>query len=152
MPPSIENAEKHLESTPCHPQTPALGNLPEDPHTPTTTPTQGRWARLIHALAWTPPWCRWDEQSPPKFGLPLNFLFAFAGTFTVGNKKMHTSSLPHDIFQGHVEYGMADTDKTYNRSPIYTIHIRFWMNWLNSSTFHKKEPPSSPPVARPDMP
>ena len=64
-------------------------NTPDIPHSSNPeskapqTSNQLRWTRLLTALSWTPPWCRWDEQNPPKFGLPLNFLFAFAGTFTV---------------------------------------------------------------------
>lgn len=58
--------------------------------------------------------------------------------------------LEHDIIQN--SFGITDTIGTYNRSPIYIIHIQFSINWLNSSTFRKKEPPSSQPAARPDMP
>ncbi|KAJ5650860.1 uncharacterized protein N7484_004583 [Penicillium longicatenatum] len=43
------------------------------------------WKPIIDALLWAPPWCRWHKESPPKFGMPLNILFAFAGTFTVAN-------------------------------------------------------------------
>jgi hypothetical protein len=83
----IQNAEKDPELIP-HLSTPVDIEIQRDttipdPHTPTTKHPRGKRARLIHALLWTPPWCRWDEQNPPKFGLPLNFLFAFAGTFTV---------------------------------------------------------------------
>ena len=42
-----------------------------------------RYKSVIDALLWAPPWCRWHKESPPKFGMPLNILFAFAGTFTV---------------------------------------------------------------------
>ncbi|KAF2145040.1 uncharacterized protein K452DRAFT_216302, partial [Aplosporella prunicola CBS 121167] len=41
--------------------------------------------RAIHALAWVPPNCRWDERNPPRFSMSLNVLFAFAGGFTVAN-------------------------------------------------------------------
>ncbi|KAJ5721298.1 Major facilitator superfamily domain general substrate transporter [Penicillium malachiteum] len=43
------------------------------------------WKVLINTLLWAPPWCRWDKDNPPTFGMPLNILFAFAGTFTVAN-------------------------------------------------------------------
>lgn len=43
------------------------------------------------AVFWSPRWCRWDERNPPKFGLPLNILFACAGTFTV---RVGASSMP----------------------------------------------------------
>ncbi|KAJ8607260.1 hypothetical protein MRB53_040446 [Persea americana] len=33
----------------------------------------------------TPPWVRYDAAKPFHFGLALNFLFAFASTFTVAN-------------------------------------------------------------------
>ncbi|TAQ87906.1 hypothetical protein B7494_g3773 [Chlorociboria aeruginascens] len=42
-----------------------------------------RW--FWNVVTWTPPICRWDPESPPKFSLGLNMLFAFAGTFTVAN-------------------------------------------------------------------
>ena len=28
-------------------------------------------------VSWTPKRCRWDPESPPKFGLALNILFGF---------------------------------------------------------------------------
>ncbi|KAJ5788675.1 hypothetical protein N7457_003665 [Penicillium paradoxum] len=43
------------------------------------------WRRFIDIISWTPPRCRWDTENPTKFGLPLNILFAFSGTFTVAN-------------------------------------------------------------------
>ncbi|KAJ6095536.1 hypothetical protein N7486_006282 [Penicillium sp. IBT 16267x] len=64
---SGENAEDN-DSTPNEPLT-----------------NSNRWKPLINALLWAPPWCRWHKESPPKFGMPLNILFAFAGTFTVAN-------------------------------------------------------------------
>ncbi|RMZ86726.1 hypothetical protein DV736_g6048, partial [Chaetothyriales sp. CBS 134916] len=47
-----------------------------------------RPSRLLQALSvlnWKPRWCRWDPDSPPKFSIWLNILFAFAGAFTVAN-------------------------------------------------------------------
>lgn len=41
------------------------------------------WEPIVNTILWAPPWCRWHKESPPKFGMPLNILFAFAGTFTV---------------------------------------------------------------------
>ncbi|KXG53520.1 Major facilitator superfamily domain, general substrate transporter [Penicillium griseofulvum] len=41
--------------------------------------------RFVDLILWTPPRCRWDVENPSKFGLPLNLLFAFSGTFTVAN-------------------------------------------------------------------
>lgn len=41
---------------------------------------QSRWKST---LLWSPKRCRWDEKNPPQFGLPLNILFACAGTITV---------------------------------------------------------------------
>ncbi|KAL4789172.1 major facilitator superfamily domain-containing protein [Aspergillus venezuelensis] len=40
---------------------------------------------LIRAILWAPPHTRWNPDSPPKFNMALNLLFAFAGTFTVAN-------------------------------------------------------------------
>ncbi|KAI9051122.1 hypothetical protein LZ554_005225 [Drepanopeziza brunnea f. sp. 'monogermtubi'] len=42
-------------------------------------------SKIWRVVSWTPKRCRWDPDSPPKFGLALNLLFAFAGTFTVAN-------------------------------------------------------------------
>ncbi|KAJ5287818.1 hypothetical protein N7478_003504 [Penicillium angulare] len=50
---------------------------------PSTAQTSGKL--IVDALLWAPSWCRWNKENPPSFGLPLNFLFAFAGTFTVAN-------------------------------------------------------------------
>jgi hypothetical protein len=44
-----------------------------------------KWQQVLHLLNWMPPWCRWNPESPPVFSLPMNILFAFAGTFTVAN-------------------------------------------------------------------
>ena len=43
------------------------------------------WRRVYDIAFWTPPNCRWDQDKPPKFSMPLNILFAFAGAFTVAN-------------------------------------------------------------------
>ncbi|KAI9726209.1 MAG: hypothetical protein M1828_001882 [Chrysothrix sp. TS-e1954] len=44
-----------------------------------------RLQSVVSILTWMPPWCRWTPGKPPSFSLPLNLLFAFAGTFTVAN-------------------------------------------------------------------
>jgi hypothetical protein len=44
-----------------------------------------RWQKMLRVLNWMPPWCRWDPENPPVFSVPMNILFAFAGTFTVAN-------------------------------------------------------------------
>lgn len=45
-----------------------------------------RWMRNIYSfMTYTPKRCRWDPSNPPKFGMPLNFLFAFAACMTVAN-------------------------------------------------------------------
>lgn len=44
-----------------------------------------RWRRVYDHVFWVPPNCRWDTENPPKFSMPLNILFAFAGAFTVAN-------------------------------------------------------------------
>ncbi|KAI1262619.1 MFS general substrate transporter [Xylariaceae sp. FL1019] len=46
---------------------------------------EGMVARILRALDWMPPWCRYDPQSPPKFTLSMNILLAFSTTFTVAN-------------------------------------------------------------------
>jgi hypothetical protein len=79
------------------------------------------WKPIIDALLWAPPWCRWHKESPPKFGMPLNILFAFAGTFTVcsGPKPIPT-------------YPIAWWDITdmFFRLPIFTMHNLFWIHLL----------------------
>ena len=62
-----------------------IGKNAEIEDTTTNDPSikRGRRRLLIDQLLWAPSWCRWDKENPPKFGLPLNILFAFAGTFTV---------------------------------------------------------------------
>jgi hypothetical protein len=44
-----------------------------------------RNSKIYALLSWTPPRCRWNPESPPKFSMALNCLFAFAGAFTVAN-------------------------------------------------------------------
>ena len=44
-----------------------------------------KWRRILSILTYTPKRCRYDPSNPPAFSLPLNLLFAFAGTFTVAN-------------------------------------------------------------------
>ncbi len=61
-PPALSNAAKHETSRP-----------------PTT------WQKIYDVLSYTPPWCRYDPKSPPKFSMSLNILFGFAATFTVAN-------------------------------------------------------------------
>ena len=51
--------------------------------TPADEPS--RWQRFSGRLLWIPPNCRWQPDNPPKFSMPLNILFAFAGAFTVAN-------------------------------------------------------------------
>lgn len=43
------------------------------------------WRRVYDTAFWVPPNCRWDPESPPKFSMAMNVLFAFAGAFTVAN-------------------------------------------------------------------
>jgi hypothetical protein len=52
-----------------------------------TTTKRRYWTGLMDVISWTPPRCRWDPENPFKFGLPLNILFAFSGTFTVWKRK-----------------------------------------------------------------
>jgi len=42
-------------------------------------------SKVYRVLSWTPPNCRWDPENPQKFSMGLNWLFAFAGAFTVAN-------------------------------------------------------------------
>ncbi|KAL9038069.1 MAG: hypothetical protein Q9214_005432 [Letrouitia sp. 1 TL-2023] len=43
------------------------------------------WRKTLNFITYTPKRCRYDPSNPPSFSLPLNLLFAFAGTFTVAN-------------------------------------------------------------------
>lgn len=47
--------------------------------------TKGPLRIFLGKLFWTPPWCRYDPNSPPTFSIFQNLLFAFAGAFTVAN-------------------------------------------------------------------
>ncbi|KAL8660002.1 MAG: hypothetical protein Q9202_006856 [Teloschistes flavicans] len=44
-----------------------------------------RWQRVLNLILYTPKRCRYDPTNPPRFSLPLNLLFGFAGAFTVAN-------------------------------------------------------------------
>lgn len=44
-----------------------------------------RWQRVLDLILYTPKRCRYDPTNPPRFSLPLNLLFGFAGAFTVAN-------------------------------------------------------------------
>ena len=44
-----------------------------------------RLRRFYDKITYTPKRCRHDPSKPPAFSMPLNLLFAFAGTFTVAN-------------------------------------------------------------------
>ncbi|KAK6586359.1 hypothetical protein PZA11_001416 [Diplocarpon coronariae] len=70
------------------------GESAEAPAAASSHDEEGSFARLRvnrsvrkiwNVVSWTPQRCRWDPESPPPFGMALNLLFAFAGTFTVAN-------------------------------------------------------------------
>jgi len=50
---------------------------------PQSTKELPLWRRVYDVLSWTPPMARWDPENPPKFSMFLNYMFGFAGTFTV---------------------------------------------------------------------
>lgn len=50
-----------------------------------TKPPHGKTRTLLGTIFYTPSWCRYDPQNPPKFSIAQNVLFAFAGAFTVAN-------------------------------------------------------------------
>jgi len=63
-----------------------------------------RGRSILDFVSWMPPWCRWDDQSPPQFSTWHNVLFAFAGAFTVANLYYNhpiLNVLAHDF---HVPY------------------------------------------------
>ncbi|KAL9584924.1 MAG: hypothetical protein Q9212_001826 [Teloschistes hypoglaucus] len=43
------------------------------------------WQKALSFILYTPKRCRYDAANPPRFSLPLNLLFGFAGAFTVAN-------------------------------------------------------------------
>lgn len=57
-------------------------------------------------ITWTPKRCRWDPESPPKFSMGLNILFAFVSvTFIVSTA---TESSPVTVlpsYEGHFGLG-----------------------------------------------
>lgn len=79
------NRDQRQNQPPHVPNDPATSTESSDTEKETNETEQSSkkesWLKSI--LFWSPKWCRWDEQNPPKFGLPLNILFACAGTFTV---------------------------------------------------------------------
>jgi hypothetical protein len=74
-------------SAQCVP-TPAPSESPPDlqPSTTSTHKEKRRIPQKLWALiTYTPRRCRYDPNKPLEFSLLLNFLFAFASTFTVAN-------------------------------------------------------------------
>lgn len=135
----VDYAEKQDPDQLAQSQSPSLSpsdnphtaeNAPRNvsvPQTPQTSPIPTLWNRGLNILLWTPPWCRWDPENPPKFGLPLNFLFAFAGTFTVRRFWYQLFPLGHlTEFHGWHFHSIS----AHYRSQIYITHIQFWMTWL----------------------
>ncbi|KAL1636761.1 hypothetical protein SLS58_009600 [Diplodia intermedia] len=76
-------------STPTTSDSPSPTSSSDEDVTPanaTTTPVKPSiWQRVYDIVFWVPPNCRWDPENPPGFSMSLNFLFAFAGAFTVAN-------------------------------------------------------------------
>ncbi|OJD39890.1 mfs general substrate transporter [Diplodia corticola] len=77
-----ENSPK-AEGQSSTPTTPASSR--DEAFTPTNTTRPSIWRRVCDIVFWVPPNCRWDPDNPPGFSMSLNFLFAFAGAFTVAN-------------------------------------------------------------------
>ena len=69
-----------FSAAPIHVQM-SMANPPDKP------PPKWRalYQKTYSILSYTPKRCRYDPANPPGFSLPLNLLFAFAGTFTVAN-------------------------------------------------------------------
>ncbi|MCJ1231941.1 hypothetical protein MMC12_008620, partial [Toensbergia leucococca] len=49
------------------------------------SPPPSSWQRIYSIISYTPQRCRYDPAQPPRFSMPLNLLFGFAGAFTVAN-------------------------------------------------------------------
>ncbi|KAJ9484662.1 hypothetical protein VN97_g8711 [Penicillium thymicola] len=90
----IESPAELLPITSAHSNSPTVQGFGEDEKghdvnvqisTEESTGKRKYWRRFIDVVSWTPPRCRWNTENPTKFGLPLNILFAFSGTFTVAN-------------------------------------------------------------------
>lgn len=41
-----------------------------------TIPRHGVVAKVLRAVSWMPPWCRYDPYNPPTFTLSMNILLA----------------------------------------------------------------------------
>ncbi|SLM41044.1 major facilitator superfamily transporter [Lasallia pustulata] len=65
---------------------PASDSIATEPgHKSSAAPASTLWRRLYAIVTYTPQRCRHDPTQPPRFSMPLNLLFGFAGTFTVAN-------------------------------------------------------------------
>jgi hypothetical protein len=69
-----------VEKQPDSPPTAATSNNPK-----VFSRARSFFHNFCRVVNWTPPKCRWDPAKPPQFSMGLNFLFAFAGAFTVAN-------------------------------------------------------------------
>jgi hypothetical protein len=76
-------------SSPQHPVSTTLESRPPaslyEYKTPSWVPQNKIFQKLWDICSYTPPRCRYDPNKPFEFSWALNFLFAFAGTFTVAN-------------------------------------------------------------------
>ena len=86
--PSADEPPSHLppatETSDISP--PASDSIATEPdHKSSAAPSRTIWRRVYAIITYTPQRCRHDPTQPPRFSMPLNLLFGFAGTFTVAN-------------------------------------------------------------------
>lgn len=106
IPPGLDEDEKVYETN--------VQNATED-----TTAKRALWRRFIDIISWTPPRCRWNTENPSKFGLPLNILFAFSGTFTV----WHGRTLQMLVHRANIVIQVANL---YYSHPILDVLAQFF--------------------------
>jgi hypothetical protein len=75
-----------------HGQTEQKTGSDNEPTTIRSSGEEKRFSRMLdneyfrtcwRIISWTPKRCRWDPESPPKFTLALNLLFAFVSFFFI---------------------------------------------------------------------
>ncbi|KAI9832925.1 MAG: hypothetical protein M1819_003955 [Sarea resinae] len=83
----VDPEEKPSETAPTslNPTRSASPIAEQQQSSPSASPRRSIWQAIWAFITWTPPRCRYDPKNPPKFSMPLNLLFGFAGTFTVAN-------------------------------------------------------------------
>ena len=89
------------------------------------------WGHPLRVILWAPQRCRYDEESPPRFTMALNLLFAFVGYFPASMATSETGvRLTHQRYRLHA-------------SPLPTFTI------TNQSSIRSRVHSTSPSNRRP---